>query len=160
MSVDVKAIFSRRGRKMEQLHLRERLLQARSESYFAWQCTLDILRLQKLPSARQAVQRCRAARGGAGEDVLARVAAGVAGAGTSARRAHARSAGARASASTSAHARSAGGRASASTSASGASAKSAARRRTLRCRPAWRSWRGQHMLLVKTCDQSHETHGK
>ena len=46
---------------MEQLHLRERLLQARSESYFAWQCTLDILRLQKLPSARQAVQRCRAA---------------------------------------------------------------------------------------------------
>jgi hypothetical protein len=60
------------------------------------------------------------ARGGAGEDVLARVAAGVAGAGTSARRAHARSAGARASASTSAkgaNARSAGGRASARTNA-------------------------------------------
>jgi hypothetical protein len=80
---------------------------------------------------------------------------------TSAKGAGARSAGARASASTSAkgaHARSAGARASASTSASGASARSAARRRTRRCRPAWRSSRGQRMLLVKTCDLSHGPH--
>ena len=47
--------------KMEQLHLRERLLQTRSEGFFAWQCALDMLRLQKLPTARHAVQRCRAA---------------------------------------------------------------------------------------------------
>ena len=53
-------------------------------------------------------------------------------------------------------ARSAGGRASASTSASGADARSAARRRTRRCRPAWRSSRGQRMLLVRTCDLSHD----
>ena len=82
---------------------------------------------------------------------------------TSAKGAGARSAGGGASASTSAsgaNARSAGGRASASTSAKGASARIAAMRRTCRCRPTWRSLRGQHMLLSKTCDLSHETHDK
>jgi hypothetical protein len=67
----------------------------------------------------------------------------------------------RASASTSAkgaNTRGAGGRASASTSAAGANARIAARRRTRRCRPAWRSSRGQRMLLVKTCDVSHGPH--
>ena len=80
---------------------------------------------------------------------------------TSAKGAHARSVGGRASASTSASgadARSAGGRASASTSAKGANARIAARRLTRRCRPAWRSCRGQRMLLVKTCDLSHGPH--
>jgi len=84
------------------------------------------------------------------------------GARTSAKGANAMSAGGRASASTSAsgaNARSAGAPASARTSASGANARSAARRRTRRCRPAWRSSRGQRMLLVKTCDLSHGPHG-
>jgi hypothetical protein len=77
---------------------------------------------------------------------------GRASASTSAAGANARSAGAGASAGTSANganARSAGGRASASTSANGATARNAARRRTRRCRLAWRSSREQRILLVK-----------
>ncbi len=45
---------------IQQLHLRDSQLQG-SDGYYAWQCTLDLLRLQQLPSARHAVQRCRAA---------------------------------------------------------------------------------------------------
>jgi hypothetical protein len=55
-------------------------------------------------------------------------------------------------------ARSAGRRASARTSAEGAYARSAARRQTFLCRPAWRCSLGQRMLLVKTCDLSHGPH--
>ena len=108
--------------------------------------------------------RCAGARASArtsASGANARCAGGRASARTSASGAHARSAGARASTSTSAstaHARSAGAQASASTNASGANAMSAARRRTRRCRPAWRSSRGQRMLLVKTCDVSHGPH--
>jgi hypothetical protein len=31
-------------------------------------------------------------------------------------------------------------------------------RRTRRCRPAWRSSRGQRMLIVRTCDMSNGPH--